>query len=73
MAYFNNTEAAILAMERDRTGDYGNNQGESVKCCPMCGAKNPDYFYRESGGEIAGCCECLARVEWEDVLESEVG
>lgn len=73
MMYCNNTEAAILAMERDRTGDYGNDQIETVKRCPICGAENPDYFYRESGGEIVGCCECLARVDWEDVVESEVG
>lgn len=73
MMYMNNTEAAILAMERDRTGNYGNDQDEEVKYCPICGAEDPDCFYREKGGELAGCCECLQKVDWDDVSKSEVG
>lgn len=47
MLYSNDDPMALIAMEMERTGNYGEgfyDESEAVRC-PKCGAYEPEYFY----------------------------
>ncbi len=69
MRYSNDDPRAVIAMELERTGGYGDYSdygdfcdydGETV--CPVCGAVDPEHFYMNDDEECVGCYECLHRV-----------
>lgn len=64
MIYSNDDPMAILAMELDRTGHYGEDDycEDYENECPICGAVNPEHFYINDDEECVGCYECLHRV-----------
>lgn len=65
MIYSNDDPMALLAMERERTGNYGDcGEADAVKC-PVCGAYEPEYYYLDEDEECIGCSECVYR---SDVL-----
>lgn len=51
--------AAIL-----RTG-YPRGHEDNGPVCPICGAE-ADTFFKDTHGDIFGCCECVTKVDaWE--------
>lgn len=63
MIYSNNDAMALLAMEEERTGGYGDYDDREGKC-PVCGACESDYYYLDdSREECIGCSECIYRVD----------
>ncbi|MCH5210408.1 MAG: hypothetical protein J1F01_05525 [Oscillospiraceae bacterium] len=73
MTYENDSPAALMAMERDRTGNYGDyDEPEPViKKCPCCNSKidvvygagqEIREFYR-IGGDIIGCNLCVEKID----------
>jgi len=69
MIYPNASQEAVMALERARTDEYMNNacySDEVVKCCNLCGAKDPEEFFVTSDGVNVGCSECVKRVDWEE-------
>ena len=64
---YRRTPDMIAELERQRTGDYGNDIEEEVKHCPCCGCRDPEEFYT-ADGECIGCSSCVSRVEWEDYV-----
>ncbi len=71
MIYSNSDSAALMAMERERTGNYGDTDDFSRVCyhCSECGDKiYEDERYYEFDGEIIcdSCIESHERTaEWE--------
>ncbi|MGN0106144.1 MAG: hypothetical protein ACI4A5_00425 [Hominilimicola sp.] len=65
MIYSNDDPMALLAMELERTGNYGDCDEYSAKKCPVCGAYEPEYYYLDEDEECIGCSECVYR---SDVL-----
>lgn len=65
MIYKNDDPMAVLAMERDRTGNYGNDYDigfiDPEQICPECGTLYPDYFYYNDNDELIGCDHCIRR------------
>lgn len=63
MKYQNDDPQAVIAMELERTGYYGDfyEHDDSV-ICPVCGAVDPEHFYMNDDEECVGCYECLHRV-----------
>ena len=58
MVYKNNTLDAVMAMERARTGNYGEDEYDtSPECCEVCG----DYYDEmyEYNGKTYMCLRCL--------------
>ncbi len=65
MIYSNDDPMAILAMEMERTGNYGGCDeycGDEMKC-PVCGAYEPEYYYLDDDEECIGCSECVYRTD----------
>lgn len=63
MKYCNEDPQAVIAMELERTGYYGDcDDYEDLEHCPVCGAAQPEYFLLDEYEECVGCCECLHRV-----------
>lgn len=65
MIYTNDDPMALLAMEMERTGNYGDCYEESGCVCPVCGAVKPEYYYLDDDEECIGCSECVYK---SDVL-----
>lgn len=65
MIYSNDDPMAILAMEIERTGNYGECDNDSAVKCPVCGAYDPEYYYLDDDEECIGCSECVYK---SDVL-----
>lgn len=63
MIYSNDDPLAIVAMEIERTGSYGDYDDGSEMKCPVCGAYEPEYFYLDDDEECIGCTECVYRTE----------
>lgn len=68
MVYRNGDRKALSALERMRTGFYGDEDfiicGENtVYDCPVCSAKTPRVFYINYDDECVGCSECVAESE----------
>lgn len=65
MIYSNDDPAAILAMERDRTGNYGDDyyEDDDTQRCPICGAYAPEHFYIDNDEECVGCSECVYKTD----------
>lgn len=63
MIYSNDDPMAILAMEIDRTGNYGDRDEYSTERCPVCDAYDPEYYYLDKDEECIGCSECVYRTE----------
>ena len=65
MLYNNDSRDAILAMERARTGNYGEDDyyEEEYEDCPVCGCTAPYEFYIDINNECVGCSECVQRTE----------
>ena len=55
MIYSNDDPMAILAMEMERTGNYGDCDEYSAEKCPVCGAYEPEYYYLDEDEECIGC------------------
>lgn len=66
MRYTNDDPQAIIAMELERTGDYGEmydcGYEENTDVCPVCGAMSPEHFYMNDDEDCVGCYECVHRV-----------
>lgn len=63
MRYRNDDPRAVIAMELERTGRYGDCFGEeNTDTCPVCGAISPEHFFMNDDEECVGCYECLHRV-----------
>lgn len=63
MRYRNDDPQAVIAMELERTGYYGDcGYEENMDECPVCGAIAPEHFYMNDDEECVGCYECLHRV-----------
>ncbi len=66
MIYSNDDPMALIAMEIERTGNYGDcDEEENAMKCPVCGAYEPEYYYLDDDEECIGCSECVYR---SDVL-----
>ena len=65
MIYRNDSPGAVMALEKQRLGGYGNDYEEESKVCSHCGYTDPEEFYI-ADGECIGCSSCISRVEWED-------
>lgn len=63
MIYSNDDPLAILAMEAERTGNYGDCDMEAHRKCPVCGAFEPEYYYLDDDEECIGCTECIYRTD----------
>ena len=65
MIYANDDPMALAAMEIARTGNYGGDyESEYVgSCCPVCGAREPEYYYLDDDEECIGCTECVYKTE----------
>lgn len=62
MIYSNNDTMAVLAMEAERTGNYGSDYYDDEyesPYCPICGESNPEHFYMNLDDECVGCSECI--------------
>lgn len=63
MIYSNDDAMSLLAMEEDRTGNYGDIEEEAIEKCPVCGVLNPEYYYLDEDEECVGCSECIYKSE----------
>lgn len=45
-------------------------QAEEEKYCPICGAKDPEWFYEDKSGEPVGCEMCVSRTDWAEWSET---
>lgn len=61
MIYKNNTFDAVMAMERARTGNYGEDEYDtSPECCEVCGDYCDEmYEYSEYNSKTHMCLRCL--------------
>lgn len=65
MIYSNDDPRAVIAMELERTDNYGDCDdfyGSEMKC-PLCGAREPEYYYLDDDEECIGCSECVYRTD----------
>lgn len=62
MIYLNKDKRAELAMETDRTGNYGDYYDEDINECPICGALYPEKFYINDDEDCIGCDICVHAV-----------
>lgn len=60
MIYSNDDPRALLAMEEERTGNYGYDYSKDGEC-PICGAYEPEYFYLDDEDNCIGCSSCIHR------------
>ena len=63
MTYDNSDISALLAMELERLGNYGDYDDTAQKC-PVCGAEAPEYFYLNEDEECIGCSHCVYRADF---------
>lgn len=66
MIYSNDDPMAILAMELERTGEYGEYEDccrYDSAACPVCGAYEPEYYYLDDDEECIGCSECIYKTD----------
>lgn len=63
MIYSNDDPMALIAMEIERTGNYGDCDENDVCKCPVCGAYDPEYYYLDDDEECIGCSECVYRAD----------
>ncbi|MBQ8301634.1 MAG: hypothetical protein IJX57_06700 [Clostridia bacterium] len=64
MIYSNDDPMAIIAMEIERTGNYGDYADDTdTSKCPVCGAYEPEYYYLDDDEECIGCSECVYRTD----------
>ena len=63
MIYSNDDPMALLAMELERTGNYGDEEEYESGYCPVCSTYNPEYFYLNSEDECIGCTECVCKTD----------
>lgn len=67
MIYSNDDPMALLAMEESRTGNYGDDyipmDEDCHLVCPICGAREPEYFYLDDDEECIGCTECVYKTD----------
>ena len=63
MIYSNDDPMAILPMEMERTGNYGDCDEYSAEKCPVCGAYEPEYYYLDEDEECIGCSECVYKTD----------
>ncbi|MCI8404800.1 MAG: hypothetical protein HFE49_07865 [Clostridia bacterium] len=63
MIYTNDDPMAVMAMEEDRTADYGLCEDSHDEACPVCGAECPEFYYMDEDEECIGCSECVYRTE----------
>lgn len=68
MRYDNNDNNAIGAMERHRTGNYGEDafdfDEDDIRECPRCGTIYFDSLYVDSySSEPVGCNYCLEEIK----------
>lgn len=67
MTYANDRPDAIAAMERARTGNYGEDgYNDETYTCPVCGAEDPDKFYIDFCGYCIGCSDCINESDYPD-------
>ena len=63
MIYLNDDNDAIMAMEKNRTGFYGEYDNFEIfsenKHCPVCGGESPEKFYINDNEECIGCKFCV--------------
>lgn len=63
MIYSNDDCEAIIAMERARSGFYGEYDDYGIlsdnKRCPICGAEDIEKFYINDNEECVGCRCCV--------------
>ena len=38
--------------------------------CPLCGEEFPQWFIRDSGGDLLGCSDCLEQIEPEQYYDT---
>lgn len=62
MIYSNTSPHAVLAMEIDRTANYGDYYDEDIRECPVCGALYPEKFYINDDEDCIGCDICIHEV-----------
>ncbi len=66
MVYSNRNPYAAIAMEKARTGNYGNFDDcydEDVRECPVCGALYPEKFFINDDEDCIGCDICIHAVD----------
>lgn len=63
MIYSNDDPIATLAMELERTGNYGDYDEPDNVRCPVCGAYEPEYYYLDEDEECIGCSECIYKTD----------
>lgn len=63
MIYSNDDPMAIYAMERERTGNYGD-YNDQYEVCPICGMHNPEYYYVNEDDDCIGCSECVYKTDF---------
>lgn len=63
MIYANDDPMALIAMEMDRTGNYGDCDEVGEQKCPICDAYEPEYYYLDKDEECIGCSECIYRTD----------
>ncbi len=63
MIYSNDDPMAILAMELERTDNYGDGDEFGDVKCPICGAFEPEYYYMDEDEECVGCSECVYKTD----------
>ncbi|MCD8180874.1 MAG: hypothetical protein LUF26_05275 [Firmicutes bacterium] len=63
MIYSNDDPMAILAMELERTDNYGDCDESDNPKCPVCGAFEPEYYYMDEDEECVGCSECVYKTD----------
>lgn len=65
MIYSNDDPMAIVAMEIERTanyGDYGYDDTDNIRC-PVCGVDAPEFYYLNDDEECIGCTECIYKTD----------
>ncbi len=63
MIYTNDDPMALLAMEMERTENYGSCDDRHVSVCPVCKAETPEFYYMDEDEECIGCSECVYRTD----------
>lgn len=63
MIYANDDPLSLLAMEEERTANYGDCDYAEVEKCPVCGVYEPEYYYLDDNEDCIGCSECVYKSE----------